>query len=96
MTMVANALLRMAICYEKLGKTESKGLYERVARDFPEQSAAVSEAAKHLSASRHQAGGGGIRLPCSTSAHIPAAPMAGRWLSSMTWISRSRAGLSRE
>lgn len=34
---VATALVRMAECYQKLGDAESRKIYERVAREFADQ-----------------------------------------------------------
>ncbi len=46
----AQALLRMADCYQKLGDSQAKNTYERLVRDFPEQTQAVSTARVRLGA----------------------------------------------
>ena len=46
--LAARALLRMADCYAKLGNAQARATYERVAREYPEQTAAVREARTHL------------------------------------------------
>src|SRR5690242_1751582 len=43
-TLAAQALLRMAECYEKLGEAEARAVYERLVRDFADQSQTVSMA----------------------------------------------------
>jgi Tol biopolymer transport system component len=48
--MAAQTLVGMGQCYEKLGKSEAKAAYERVIRDFSEQSKAVAVAQKRLTA----------------------------------------------
>jgi len=44
----AQALLRMAECYQKLGDAESRKVYERIVRDYGDQPAAVAAAKAHL------------------------------------------------
>jgi Tol biopolymer transport system component len=44
----ANALIRMADCYEKLGDAESQKIYERVLRDYGDQKEAVTLARARL------------------------------------------------
>ena len=46
--LVARALVRMAGCYAKLSDTQARGIYERVVREYPEQTAAVEEARGYL------------------------------------------------
>ena len=46
--LAARALVRMADCYSKLGNAQARAIYERVAREYPEQTAAVREARNHL------------------------------------------------
>jgi Tol biopolymer transport system component len=46
--LAARALLRMADCYAKLGNAQARAIYERIAREYPEQTAAVQEARTHL------------------------------------------------
>jgi len=44
----AKALLEMGQCYEKLGNTEARKAYERLLRDYGDQSEAATEARKRL------------------------------------------------
>jgi len=44
----ADALVRMAECYQKLGDSESKRIYERLLREFADQGEAVKIARAHL------------------------------------------------
>ena len=44
----ATALIRMAECYRKQGDAESRKIYERVLRDYPDQKEAVSVARARL------------------------------------------------
>jgi Tol biopolymer transport system component len=44
----AQALLHIAECYQKLGDAESKAIYERVIREFSDQTEAVSIARAHV------------------------------------------------
>jgi Tol biopolymer transport system component len=44
----AKALLAMAECYQKLGDAEAQTIYERILRDFADQTEAVSVARAHL------------------------------------------------
>lgn len=46
----AQALLRMADCYQKLGDVQARSTYERLVRDFPDQAQAVTTARLRLSA----------------------------------------------
>ncbi|MDP2996545.1 MAG: hypothetical protein Q8N47_03590 [Bryobacterales bacterium] len=46
----AKALVRMGQCYEKLGDAESRKAYERVLRDYADQTGAVAEARARLTA----------------------------------------------
>jgi Tol biopolymer transport system component len=54
----AKALLQMGQCYEKLGKDEARKAYERLLRDYADQSEAVAEARTRLAALRKAAGAG--------------------------------------
>ena len=45
---VADALVRMAECYEKLGDTQARKIYERVVREFSDQTGQVALARVHL------------------------------------------------
>src|SRR5512144_1058039 len=44
----AQALLRMAECYQKLGDAESRKVYERIVREFEDQPSAVATAKARL------------------------------------------------
>lgn len=46
--LVAQALVRMAECYQKLGDAESKKIYERIVREFADQTEAVAMARSGL------------------------------------------------
>jgi len=47
---VASALLRMGQCYEKLGQVEARAAYERLVREFSDQSGIVAQARARLAA----------------------------------------------
>jgi Tol biopolymer transport system component len=47
-TLSARALVRMAECYEKLGDAESQGIYDRVAREFADQTESAATARARL------------------------------------------------
>jgi Tol biopolymer transport system component len=47
-TVVAAALVAMAECYQKLGDAESRQIYERVVREFADQTASVTTARARL------------------------------------------------
>src|SRR5579859_721474 len=51
--LAAKALVEMGGCYEKLGQGEAQKAYERVLRDYPDQSAEASEARARLAALEH-------------------------------------------
>src|SRR4051812_2215308 len=46
--LAAQALLHMAECYQKLGDTQSRGVYERILKDYAEQKEAVAIARARL------------------------------------------------
>ena len=48
--LAAKALVQMGQCYEKLGKTEARKAYERVLRDYADQSEAADAARRRLAA----------------------------------------------
>ncbi len=50
-TVAATALMRMAECYQKLGKTEARETYEQVIRDYADQIDAVTSARAKLAGS---------------------------------------------
>jgi len=47
---VARALIEMADCYQKLGQTKAREIYERIVREYADQTAAASEARTRLAA----------------------------------------------
>ncbi|MCJ7579502.1 MAG: tetratricopeptide repeat protein, partial [Candidatus Aminicenantes bacterium] len=49
-TIAAQALLRMGICYEKLGQKESQAAYQRILREFADQVGIVAQAQARLEA----------------------------------------------
>jgi Tol biopolymer transport system component len=49
-TLVARALVRIAACYEKLGQRDAARVYERIVRDFSDQSESVTVARARLNA----------------------------------------------
>jgi Tol biopolymer transport system component len=53
---VVRALMEMADCYQKLGQTKAREIYERIVREFGDQTAAAAEARTKLAA---LAGAGG-------------------------------------
>ena len=55
----AQALLRMGICYEKLGQKESQAAYQRILRDFADQAEIVAQARVRLAALAGAAGAAG-------------------------------------
>lgn len=56
--LAAKALLEMGQCYEKLGNTEAREAYERLLRDYGDQSEATAAARKRLAALGQPAGSG--------------------------------------
>jgi Tol biopolymer transport system component len=58
-TMVATALLRMGQCYEKLGNTEARSVYEHLVREYGDQAEMVALARVRLSALGRPADMGG-------------------------------------
>ena len=57
----AQALIRMAGCYEKLGTTEARTIYERVVRDYADQKEAVIMARARLARNESPASAKGDR-----------------------------------
>jgi len=56
----AQALLRMGICYEKLGQKESQAAYQRILREFGDQAGIVAQARARLAALGGPGGAGGL------------------------------------
>jgi len=59
-TTIATALLRMGQCHEKLGQAEARTAYERVVRDFADQTEIVAQARVRLAALGGPRAGGGL------------------------------------
>jgi Tol biopolymer transport system component len=59
-TIAAQALLRMGICYEKLGQKEAQAAYQRILRDFADQAEIVAQARVRLAALGGPGGAGGL------------------------------------
>jgi len=57
---VATALLRMGQCYEKLGNAEARTAYERVVREYADQSEIVAQARVRLAALGGPSAAGGL------------------------------------
>ncbi|MBI3262309.1 MAG: PD40 domain-containing protein, partial [Acidobacteria bacterium] len=84
--LAAQALVRMAECYQKLGDGEARTIYERVAREFADQKDAAAEARTRLAAlQRGRASGAGPsirRLWDGSDIVVPSRPSAdGRYVS---------------
>jgi len=56
-SLAAQALLRVAECYQKLGDNQSRQIYERVLHEFADQSDAAVTARRHLDAPAAPTGG---------------------------------------
>jgi len=59
-TIAAQALLRMGICYEKLGQKEAQAAYQRILRDFADQAEIAAQARARLAALGGPGGAGGL------------------------------------
>src|SRR5262245_28550143 len=46
--LAANALMRMAGCYDLQGSPEARTIYQRIVKDFPEQQVLAAEARRRL------------------------------------------------
>ena len=60
----AQALVRMAECYQKLGDSESRKIYEQIVRDYTDQKDAVTVAKAHLGAAPSDALAFGATMCC--------------------------------
>ncbi len=87
----AKALLEMGRCYEKLGNTEARKAYERLLRDYGDQSEAATEARKRLAV---LSGNGATRTSEMVTRRVWAGPDVdvigspspdGRYLSYVDW-----------
>ena len=78
--LAAEALVRMADCYQKLGDAEAQAIYERLVRDFGDQKDAVAAARTQLagSASRRAAAALNARQMLDRPRHEFQAPNRGR------------------
>jgi Tol biopolymer transport system component len=65
---VADALIRMADCYRKLGNTESRKIYERVVKDYADQKEALSLARARLGV---ESGAGENRMSLRQAWKVP-------------------------
>jgi len=89
---VATALLRMGQCQEKLGKAEARTAYERVVREFGDQTAAAAEARTRLAAldgretSGKPTGMAARRLAEAFTDTLGAPSRDGRFLSVVDWV----------
>lgn len=86
----AKALVRMAECYQKLGDSESRKIYERVVREFADQGESAAMARMRLASLREPSTG----PPAMTSRRVWAGPEVdtsgapspdGRYLSYVDW-----------
>jgi Tol biopolymer transport system component len=90
-TTVATALLRMGQCHEKLGSAEARAAYERLVRDFADQTGAAAEARARLAAldgrgiSAKPAGMAAHRLAEAFADTLGAPSRDGRFLSVVDW-----------
>lgn len=57
-SVAARALLHIGECYEKMGQSEANGAYERLVRDYADQSAQANEARVRLADLGHNGPGG--------------------------------------
>lgn len=73
--LAAQALLRMAGCYEKLGNAEAAKIYAQIVKDYADQGTVVAEAQKRLApiATASSAGSTRPRLVCEDCANFEAA-----------------------
>jgi hypothetical protein len=71
----AKALVRMGECYEKLGDVESRKAYERVLREYTDQTGAVAEARARLTALKSaEPSTITVRQVRAPSAYVPGEP----------------------
>lgn len=89
---VATALLRMGQCHEKLGNTEARAAYERVVREYGDQTAIAAEARTKLAALAGAAGASGSSALAVRRVWAQADPTGkispdGRFLSFTDWDS---------
>ena len=67
----ARAMLRLAGCYEKLGQTEARKLYERLIAEYPDQAAEATSARQKLAALAAPAKGAEPQKPTFRQIRIP-------------------------
>jgi len=89
-SLAAQALVRMAECYQKLGDAESRKIYERVVREFADQAESATTARTRLALLREPSAG----PPAMTARRVWAGPEVddsgapspdGRYLSYVDW-----------
>ena len=88
--LAAQALIRMAACYEKLGGGESRPLYERVVREFADQKDAAAVARERLGRSdpagrQDMASRSRLTLPPLGDLSGSAVSLDGRFLTYTDW-----------
>jgi hypothetical protein len=87
--LAAQALLRMAECYQKLGDVEARKVYERIAREFADQKDVAADASRRLAALSGQWSPDALtaRLVWSANAIDASASITpdGRFLSFVDW-----------
>jgi Tol biopolymer transport system component len=93
----AKALIRMAECYQKLGNSEARKIYERVAREYADQKDAANQARAWLT----KEGGAAVeravtarRLWAGNEATLEGSPSAdGRYLAFVDWTTRGNIAI---
>jgi Tol biopolymer transport system component len=82
--LAAQALLRMAGCYQNLGDPEAQETYQRIIDDYPEQKVAVSTAKRNLEPARAVGSTSRVlsRLTLDAQSHVS---RDGRWLPLIDW-----------
>ena len=86
--MAAKALLRMGQCYEKLGEAQARQAYDRVVREFADQSEVVEQARVRLAALRGPRAAAGLatrRILRDASGVQGALTADGRYIRHMDW-----------
>jgi tetratricopeptide (TPR) repeat protein len=85
-SVAAQALVRMAECYQKLGDAESRKIYERIVREFPDRKEEVATARARLGATAAVASAKGDRAVWSPNADgFGTITPDGRFLSYADW-----------
>lgn len=90
-TVAAKALVRMGLCYEKLGSAEARKAYERALREFPGETESAATARARLIALNGLEGlppsgsFAAIRLMAERAASLGPVSRDGRWLPWIDW-----------